>query len=124
MLTLKVQLLHNFLKSPLSVREKRSSSKEDVTNSSQPNICANVRGLDGRDGRDESPGPRGQPGRDGRNVRAGQQGPRGEPIFIMTATYSSGIYHLSHWNIRIGASPPPGVDHTTAISPGWTSWSM
>ncbi len=65
---------------PLSVREKRSSSKEDDTNSSQPNICANVRGLDGRDGRDGSPGPRGQPGRDGgRDGQAGQLGPRGEP---------------------------------------------
>ncbi len=62
-----------------SVREKRSSSKEDVTNSSQPNICANVRGLDGRDGRDGSPGPRCQPGRDGRDGQAGQLGPRGEP---------------------------------------------
>ena len=63
----------------LSVREKRFSSKEDVTNSSQPNICANVRSLDGRDGRDGSPGPRGQPGRDGRDGQAGQLGPRGEP---------------------------------------------
>ena len=54
--------------------EKRSSSKKDVTNSSQPNICANVRGLDGRDGRDGSPGPRGQPGRDGRDGQDGQAG--------------------------------------------------
>ncbi len=64
------------------MREKRSSSKEDVTNSSQPGTCANARGLngrDGRDGRDGSPGPRGQPGRDGRDGQAGQLGPRGEP---------------------------------------------
>ncbi len=49
------------------------------SNSSQPNICANIRGLDGRDGRDGCDGYVGLPGRDGRDGQAGQLGPRGEP---------------------------------------------
>ncbi len=108
--------------SPLSVREKRSSSKEDVTNSSQPNICANVRGLDGhdgRDGRDGSPGPRGQPGRDGRDGQAGQLGPRGEP------GPAGGIQGLQGVKGEIGIQGLPGPAGPRGTNSGgviYTRW--
>ncbi len=103
--------------SPLSVREKRSSSSsEDVTNSSQPNICANVRGLDGRDGRDGSPGPRGQPGRDG---QAGQLGSRGEPGPAGEIQGPQGVKGEIGIRGLPGPAGPPGTNSGGVIYTRW-----
>ncbi len=100
--------------SPLSVREKRSSSKEDVTNSSEPNICAN-----GRDGRDGSPGQHGQPGRDGRDGQAGQLGPRGEPGPAGGIQGPQGMKGEIGNRGQPGPAGPPGTNSGGVIYTRW-----